>query len=342
MTSRAEFKEAVPLQHRYELALLFDVTNGNPNGDPDADNQPRVDPETGNGLVTDVCIKRKVRNFVTLTKLDPDSTPKYSRPLAGWEGYEIYVKDRGILANQQKRAYDDPEIQKVEEKKKIDAARDWMCKNFFDVRTFGAVMTTGKAEQEEDGEPGKRGRSKGLKLWNCGQVRGPVQFGFARSIDPIVSLSHTITRVALTNASDVKAAAQTTEEGEEKAGSGQMGRKHGVLYGLYQMHGFISPFLARDTNFSERDLGVFLNALINAFELDRSASRGEMAVRGLWLFEHNTELGNAPAHSVLETVSFDARPEGFLPRAFTDYANLLHAPEDGSEPLAGVHAWRYV
>jgi CRISPR-associated protein Csd2 len=121
-----------------------------------------------------------------------------------------------------------------------------------------------------------------------------------------------------------------------------MGRKHGVLYGLYQMHGFISPFLARDTNFTERDLGVFLNALINAFELDRSASRGEMAVRGLWLFEHNTELGNAPAHAVLETVRFDARPEGFLPRAFTDYASLLHAPEDGSEPIDGVHAWRYV
>jgi CRISPR-associated protein Csd2 len=327
MTSRAEFKETVPLQHRYELVLLFDVTNGNPNGDPDADNQPRVDPETGNGLVTDVCIKRKVRNFVTLTQRDA-------------EGYEIYVKERGILANQQKRAYTALDIEP--DGKKIDVARNWMCEHFFDVRTFGAVMTTGKAEQEEDGEPGKRGRSKGEKLWNCGQVRGPVQFGFARSIDPIVSLAHTITRVALTNASDVKAAAQTTEEGEEKAGSGQMGRKHGVLYGLYQMHGFISPFLARDTNFTERDLGVFLNALINAFELDRSASRGEMAVRGLWLFEHNTELGNAPAHAVLETVSFDARPEGFLPRAFTDYASLLHAPEDGSEPLAGVHAWRYV
>jgi CRISPR-associated protein Csd2 len=327
MTSRAEFKESVPLQHRYELVLLFDVTNGNPNGDPDADNQPRVDPETGNGLVTDVCIKRKVRNFVTLTQRDA-------------EGYEIYVKERGILANQQKRAYTALGIKP--DGTKTDVARDWMCKTFFDVRTFGAVMTTGKAEQEEDGELGKRGRSKGEKLWNCGQVRGPVQFGFARSIDPIVSLAHTITRVALTNASDVKAAAQTTEEGEEKAGSGQMGRKHGVLYGLYQMHGFISPFLARDTNFTERDLGIFLNALANAFELDRSASRGEMAVRGLWLFEHNTELGNAPAHAVLETVSFDARPDGFLPRAFTDYASLLHAPEDGAEPLAGVHAWRYV
>jgi len=327
MTNRAEFKENLPLQHRYELVLLFDVINGNPNGDPDADNQPRTDPETGNGLVTDVCIKRKVRNFVALTQRDA-------------EGYEIYVKERGILANQQKRAYTALKIEP--DGKKIDAARNWMCEHFFDVRTFGAVMTTGKAEQEEDGEPGKRGRSKGLKLWNCGQVRGPVQLGFARSIDPIVSLAHTITRVALTNDTDVKAATQVTEEGEEKAGSGQMGRKHGVLYGLYQMHGFISPFLARDTNFTERDLGIFLNALANAFELDHSASRGEMAVRGLWLFEHNTELGNAPAHAVLDTVSFDARPDGFLPRAFTDYASLLHAPEDGSEPLVGVHAWRYV
>lgn len=327
MTSRAEFKEMIPLQHRYELVFLFDVTNGNPNGDPDADNQPRVDPETGHGLVTDVCIKRKVRNFVSLTQRDA-------------EGYEIYVKERGILANQQKRAYTALGI--APDGKKIDSARDWMCKTFFDVRTFGAVMTTGKAEQEEDGEPGKRGRSKGEKLWNCGQVRGPVQFGFAASIDPIVSLSHTITRVALTNAGDVKAASQTTDEGEEKAGSGQMGRKHGVLYGLYRMHGFISPFLARDTNFTERDLGVFLNSLVNAFEFDHSASRGEMNVRGLWLFEHNTELGNAPAHAVLDTVAFDKSPEGFLPRSFSDYAGLLHAPEDGSEPIGGVRAWRYV
>ena len=326
MTSRAAFTEAVPLQYRYELALLFDVTNGNPNGDPDADNQPRVDPETGHGLVTDVCIKRKVRNFVALTQKT--------------ENYEIYVKERGILANEQKRAYAALSIEP--DGKKIDVARNWMCEQFFDVRTFGAVMTTGKAEQEEDGEPGKRGRSKGAKLWNCGQVRGPVQFGFARSIDPIVSLSHTITRVALTNAGDVKQESQETEEGEEKAGSGQMGRKHGVLYGLYQMHGFISPFLARDTKFTEKDLGIFLEALINAFELDRSASRGEMSVRGLWLFEHNTELGNAPAHAVLDTIRFDDRPEGFLPRAFTDYAPLLHAPTDGSEPISGVHAWRYV
>jgi CRISPR-associated protein Csd2 len=335
MTSRTRFELDQPLTHRYELVLLFDVINGNPNGDPDADNQPRVDPETGHGLVTDVCIKRKVRNFVALTKTEVAS----SSPTPG---YEIYVKERGILANQQRRAYDDPEIQMVDEKKKIDAARDWMCKTFFDVRTFGAVMTTGKAEEKEDAEGGKKRRSKGAKLWNCGQVRGPVQLAFARSIDPVFSLSHTITRVALTNASDVKAAAQTTDEGEEKAGSGQMGRKHGVLYGLYRMHGFISPFLARDTKFTEKDMGVFLEALANAFEMDRSASRGEMAVRGLWLMEHNTELGNAPAHKVLDTVSFDTRPEGFLPRSFADYEPYLKAPQDGAEVIAGVRAWRYV
>ena len=325
---------STPVTHRYDFVYIFDVTDGNPNGDPDAGNLPRIDPETNQGLVTDVCIKRKVRNFVALTKKGfvPEGPDKNS--------YEIYVKERGILANQQKRAY---EYLKVEpDGKNIDAARDWMCKTFFDVRTFGAVMTTGKAEEKEDAESGKRGRSKGAKLWNCGQVRGPVQLAFARSIDPVFSLAHTITRVALTNASDVKAAAQTTEEGEEKAGSGQMGRKHGVLYGLYRMHGFISPFLARDTKFTEKDMGVFLEALANAFELDRSAARGEMAVRGLWLLEHNSELGNAPAHKVLDAVAFDPRPEGFLPRSFADYAPYLKAPEDGAEVVAGVHAWRYV
>jgi CRISPR-associated protein Csd2 len=333
MTSRAKFELDQPLTHRYELVMLFDVSNGNPNGDPDADNQPRVDPETGHGLVTDVCIKRKVRNFVALTKTEATNSTHVP-------GYEIYVKERGILANQQKRAY---EYLKVEpDGKNIDAARDWMCKTFFDVRTFGAVMTTGKAEEKEDAEGGKKGRSKGAKLWNCGQVRGPVQLAFARSIDPVFSLAHTITRVALTNATDVKAAVQTGDDGEEKAGSGQMGRKHGVLYGLYRMHGFISPFLARNTKFTEKDIGVFLEALANAFELDRSASRGEMAVQGLWLLEHNTELGNAPAHKVLEAVAFDPRPDGFLPRSFADYAPYLKAPEDGAEVVAGVRAWRYV
>jgi CRISPR-associated protein Csd2 len=323
MSSRAAFDQDKPLEHRYEIVLLFDVTNGNPNGDPDADNQPRVDPETGHGLVTDVCIKRKIRNFVTLTH--PET------------GFEIYVKERGILANEQKRAYSALGIEP--DGKKINDARTWMCKNFYDVRTFGAVMTTGKAEQEEDAEAGRKGKNKGAKLWNCGQVRGPVQFAFARSIDPIFSIAHTITRVALTKASDVKQEAQTSDDGEEKAGSGQMGRKHGVLYGLYEMHGFVSPFLAKDTGFTEKDLGVLIEALTNAFELDRSAARGEMAVRGLWLFEHNTALGNAPAHKVFESIKL-GREDSVIPRLFTDYT--LTAPEDGAEVLSGVRAWRFV
>ena len=323
MSSRAPFDQDKPLEHRYEIVLLFDVTNGNPNGDPDADNQPRVDPETGHGLVTDVCIKRKVRNFVTLTQHE--------------NGFEIYVKERGTLANEQKRAYSALGIEP--DGKKINDARIWMCKTFYDVRTFGAVMTTGKAEQKEDAEAGRKGRTKGAKLWNCGQVRGPVQFAFARSRDPIFSIAHTITRVALTNASDVKQEAQTSDEGEEKAGSGQMGRKHGVLYGLYEMHGFVSPFLAKDTGFTEKDLGVLIEALTNAFELDRSAARGEMAVRGLWLFEHNTALGNAPAHRVFESIKLKL-DESVIPRQFADYT--LTAPEDGAEALSGVRAWRYV
>ena len=311
------------IANRYDFVYLFDVRNGNPNGDPDADNQPRVDPETGHGLVTDVSIKRKIRNFVTLTHPEV--------------GFEIYVKERGILANEQKRAYSALGIEP--DGKKINDARAWMCKNFYDVRTFGAVMTTGKAEQEEDAEAGRKGRSKGAKLWNCGQVRGPVQFAFARSIDPIFSIAHTITRVALTNASDSKQETQISDEGEEKAGSGQMGRKHGVLYGLYEMHGFVSPFLAKDTGFAERDLGVLIEALTNAFEQDRSAARGEMAVRGLWLFEHNTALGKAPASKVFEAIKLE-RNDSVIPRLFADYK--LTAPEDGAEVLSGVRSWRYV
>jgi CRISPR-associated protein Csd2 len=331
MTSHPEFKDPSDLKHRYEFVLLFDVSNGNPNGDPDADNQPRVDPETGHGLVTDVCIKRKVRNFVALTK-QQDSQPE--------QGYDIYVKERGILANEQKRAYKTLQIEP--DGRNIDKARAWMCQTFFDVRTFGAVMTTGKAEQEEDADGASKGRSKGARLWNCGQVRGPVQMAFARSIDRVFSLAHTITRVALTNASDVKAAAQAGEDGEEKAASGQIGRKHGVLYGLYRMHGFISPFLARDTGFTEQDLGIFLTALGNAFEMDRSAARGEMSTQGLWLFEHERELGNAPAHSVFESIAFAPRPEDWTPRSFAEYAPYLTAPADGDEVLPGVRAWRYL
>jgi CRISPR-associated protein Csd2 len=320
--------DTTPLDKRYEFVLLFDIANGNPNGDPDADNAPRVDPETGHGLVTDVCIKRKVRNFVAQTR-------SYQPP------DNIYVKERGILANEQKNAYLHADSKGAIEpnNKPNEAARKWMCDNYFDVRTFGAVMTTGKAEAEADDEArkGRRGRG-GTKLWNCGQVRGPVQFSFSRSIDPILAIGHTITRVALTNATDSGQTAVVSESGDEKAASGQMGRKYAVPYALYRMHGFISPFLASDTGFTKRDLGLLIEALQNLFTLDRSASRGEMEVRGLYLFEHSSKLGNAPAHQLFETIKI---PSVKTARAFADY-NPLSAPEDGAEAVPGVTVWRYV
>ena len=324
MNNRPTFSEARPLERRYEIVWLFDVKNGNPNGDPDADNQPRVDPETGHGLVTDVAIKRKLRNYVTLTR-------------GGQPHYEIYVKERGILANEQRRAYTAEGIDP--DGKNTDKARAWMCKNFYDVRTFGAVMTTGQAEQEAEEGNGRKGKDKKAKLWNCGQVRGPVQFAFSRSIDPVFSIAHTITRVALTNASDTLRESEFTESGEERAGSGQMGRKHGVLYGLYRMHAFVSPFLARDTGFTQADLGLLLEGLQNAFTHDRSAARGEMTVQRLYLFEHATDLGNAPAHRVFDSVRL---PSVTTPRDFSDYETGITEPKDGDEVLPGVRCWRYV
>lgn len=300
---------------RYEMVLLFDVANGNPNGDPDGDNTPRVDPETGHGLVTDVCLKRKVRNFVGLTRA-------FQAP------YDIYVKERGILAREQKKAFlaigedagDTPNLK----------ARAWMCRNFFDVRTFGAVMSTGKTEEAEEGAKGKAGKRQ--KLWNCGQVRGPVQFSFSRSIDPIQALTHTITRVALTNSSD-KGGVSVDAEGDEKAGSGQMGRKHTIPYGLYRGHVYVSPFLAEDTGFTNGDLSALLESLVHLFDHDRSASRGEMTVCALYVFEHELKLGNAPAHKVIETVTV-TKTNGDVPRSFSDYG--VKGPEDGSSPLPGV------
>ena len=226
--NRPDLTQENVLDKRYELVLLFDVRHGNPNGDPDADNAPRVDPETGTGLVTDVAIKRKVRNYVGLTR-------GFAAP------NNIFVKERGILANEQREAYRALGVEP--DGRSVDKARSWMCQNYYDVRTFGAVMTTGKAEAENDAAIGSGKKTKGqTKLWNCGQVRGPVQFGFAMSTDPITSIAHTITRVALTNPGDAGGQAVTDESGEEKAASGQMGRKHGVAYGLYRMHGFVSPF----------------------------------------------------------------------------------------------------
>lgn len=266
--------------NRQDFVLLFDVTNGNPNGDPDAGNLPRVDPETGLGLVTDVSLKRKVRNYVQAFK---GSEP----------GYEIYVKQGAILNNQHRRAYDSLEKDpKAAKQSDILAAKRWMCENFFDIRAFGAVMSTEV---------------------NAGQVRGPLQLTFGRSIDPILGLDAAITRVALTKP-DPKQAAD-----DETARSGTMGRKAYIPYGLFVAHGFFVPSFAEDTGFNDEDLNLLWQALINMWDLDRSASRGLTACRGLYVFSHDSKLGNAPAHKLLERVQI-RRDEGVAAaRAFSDY-----------------------
>ena len=273
------------ISNRYEFVIFFDVENGNPNGDPDAGNMPRIDPETGYGLVTDVCLKRKIRNYVETVK-------------EGVSGYRIYVKD-GVPLNRSDAeacAYVGVDPGKLKEAKKKDAdldvkIRDFMCNNFFDIRTFGAVMTT---------------FVKGAL--NCGQVRGPVQLGFARSVDPIVPQEVTITRVAI-----------TTEADAEKKGT-EMGRKYIVPYGLYRAEGFVSANLARKTTgFSEEDLQLLWQAILNMFELDHSAARGKMAVRELIVFRHDSELGNAPAYRLFDLVKAERKPGVVAPRAYTDY-----------------------
>ncbi len=271
------------IQNRYEFTILFDVENGNPNGDPDADNMPRVDPETGLGLVTDVCLKRKIRNYIEDVKEDA-------------EGYKIYIKDGVPLNTSDRLAYTAVlgEGKKLEKKDpEIDnRLRDFMCANFYDVRTFGAVMTTFVSN----------------KL-NCGQVRGPVQICFARSIDPIVRQEVTITRVAITKEEDF--AKKETE----------MGRKHIIPYALYRADGFISANLARKvTHFSEDDLELLWQAIVNMFENDHSAARGKMAVRKLIIFKHDTELGNAPSHKTLDLVKVRRREGVDIARSYADYA----------------------
>lgn len=273
------------IQNRYEFVFFFDVENGNPNGDPDAGNMPRIDPETGYGLVTDVCLKRKIRNYVeTVKEADP--------------GYRIYVKDNVPLncSDAEACAYVGVDPAKLKEAKKKDAnldmkIRDFMCSNFFDIRTFGAVMTT---------------FVKGAL--NCGQVRGPVQLGFARSVDPILPQEVTITRVAI-----------TTEADAEKKGT-EMGRKYIVPYALYRCEGYISANLARKTTgFSEEDLELLWQAILNMFELDHSAARGKMSVRELIVFRHDSELGNAPAYKLFDLVKAQRNGDVVAPRAFTDY-----------------------
>jgi CRISPR-associated protein Csd2 len=266
------------LANRYDFVLLFDVANGNPNGDPDAGNMPRLDPETNEGLVTDVCLKRKVRNYVELAA---DEKP----------GRAIYVREGAILNEQHRKAYkaerpDDPQVEKASKLNpksdtEADAVRKWMCANFFDVRSFGAVMSTGI---------------------NCGQVRGPVQFTFARSIEPIVPLEISITRMAATSEKEKAERDKGGDEGDERRENRTMGRKHIVPYGLYRAHGHISAKLAERTGFTEEDLELLFSSLENMFEHDRSAARGEMAARRLVIFKHASPLGNAPAHKLFDLV----------------------------------------
>lgn len=263
------------LENRYEFVLLFDVKDGNPNGDPDAGNLPRVDAETNEGLVSDVCLKRKVRNFIALTKSEAS-------------GYDIYVAEKAVLTNQQKKAYLAESLDNKPEN--AGKAKAWMCKNFFDIRTFGAVMS--------------------LKDYNCGQVRGPVQMTFARSVDSIVSAEHAITRMAVA----------TEKEAEKQSGDNRtMGRKFTVPYALYRENGFVNPYFADQTGFDGSDLELFWDALKNMFDLDRSAARGLMAARKLIIFKHESKLGNAPAHALFDAVKVVKKLGVDVPRDFSDY-----------------------
>jgi CRISPR-associated protein Csd2 len=282
---------------RHDFILLFDVTDGNPNGDPDAGNLPRTDPETMQGIVTDVALKRKVRDYVDVTR--------------GTEAaYKIYVQQRAILANQQRRAFQ--ALNKGPVDRPDDEARAWMCQNFYDVRMFGAVMTVGKAGKGEKG---------GNLQWNCGQVRGPIQLTFARSINEVTPLDISITRVALTNADDTGKQTATVADGvDEKAASGQMGRKSLIPYGLYRAHGFFNPHLAKDTGVSDQDLEIFWQALRQMWDFDRSASRGMMACQGLFIFTHESDLGNAPAYDLFKRVRVEKLPGVEAPRSVMDYS----------------------
>ena len=281
------------LTARFDFVLLFDVKDGNPNGDPDAGNMPRIDAETGHGLVTDVSLKRKVRNYVGLVN---GCAPPH----------DIYIKEKGVLERTHRAAYeaigaagelagkvgndDKKKAKRMGSEDSVRKARDWICKNFFDVRTFGAVMSTGV---------------------NCGQVRGPVQLTFARSIDPIVASEHSITRMAVATEKEADA-----QDGDNRT----MGRKHTVPYGLYRAHGFVSAFLANQTGFLADDLELFFKALEDMFEHDRSAARGQMATRALYVFAHKDKLGNAHAHDLFDRVKVERNAGVEVARNFADYA----------------------
>ena len=328
---------AKQLANRYDFVLIMDVKDGNPNGDPDAGNMPRLDAESGHGLITDVSLKRKVRNFVGLVKEQDER-----EPVDGEKRFEIYVREKAILNHQNQRAYsalnlavapeeqaqdatenaatDAKKKKPVKEKRKgsadeVSQARKWMCQNFFDVRTFGAVMSIGV---------------------NCGQVRGPVQLTFARSVEPIVALEHSITRMAVA----------TEGEAEKQQGdNGTMGRKHTVPYGVYVAHGFVSSFLAKQTGFGDDDLELVFQALAQMFEHDRSAARGEMSTRGLYVFKHDSELGNAPAYALFERLQIKPKEGGAVARSFDAYSVAFDgqslAVGQSVQPAAGVTLTRH-
>jgi CRISPR-associated protein Csd2 len=311
------------ISKRYDFVLLFDVIDGNPNGDPDAGNLPRVDAESGHGLVTDVCIKRKVRNYVGMIK------EKEKR-------FKIWVREKAILNEQIEEAYNiSDEVQKAlaawqawqKDKKKNqkparhyeDVAKDWMCDNFFDIRTFGAVMSTSDKSESIEGDSSKIKKT-------AGQVRGPVQITFARSVEPVVTLEHTIS---------VCAARKGDKPIEEQIGL--QGRKFTIPYGLYRSHGFISAPLAAQTGFSEDDLNLLWEALTSMFEHDHSAARGMMATRGLYIFEHDSKMGNAPAHELFDRITVKRKDTSKSARSFADYDVSIN-----EENLLGVKLIRKV
>jgi len=270
------------INNRYDFVLLFDVKDGNPNGDPDAGNLPRVDPETGNGLVTDVCLKRKVRNYVQLVNKGV--------------GYDIFIKEKGVLNNLIAEAHKEEGVKSKEKGEKTEAARQVMCRKYYDVRTFGAVMSTGE---------------------NAGQVRGPVQLTFARSIDQVVPLEYSITRMAVA----------TEAEAEKQQGDNRtMGRKFTVPYGLFRCHGFISAPFAAQTGFTEEDLKLFWDAILMMFEHDHSAARGQMATRKLVVFKHDSTMGNHPSHVLFDKVKVEVKQKPA--RDFSDYAVTVPAQSD--------------
>lgn len=308
MTDTA-IKSASAVDRRYDFVLLFDVQDGNPNGDPDAGNMPRIDPQSLQGLVTDVCLKRKIRNAISALAGD--------RP-----GCELYfqtqdaVYEKRVLNLQHQRAQDATGTKDATEPKAKAAntakARKWMCDNFYDVRTFGAVMTTGV---------------------NCGQVRGACQITFARSVDPIVPMEFSITRKSVTKEEDAKKQVQS-----DGYITGTMGRKNAVPYGLYRCQGFINPYLARDTGFSSDDLQLLWDALKGTmWEIDRSASRGLMCTRGLYVFEHDSMLGSAPAHELFDRIRIDALGPDAAPRSFDEYRTRIHINETGLPANVKLH-----